>query len=333
MLPVEQDENSLYLRVQEICNLLANSAEHSVDPDGYVFSLSSHKLESSEEAIRAAIIHSRLGATRPIRLNWITRGEACWWAGGASGDTVIVKGGTVGFAHAFQSSYPSDPKSWRAGGWGLLSGDDGGAYSIGRRMLYRLFEEQDGRRRNGAFSERFARLMGEDDTFGIVRWIRHHKDTYSLRLGVARLAQTAVFLAEQEADWFCTNLLRAAAHKLASCFAAVCRSARAYEPAYGTNELSVFVQGRLLQSSPLYSRFLCIAIQRQCAVLRIPLRLHALRQGAVLGCLQNALANDRWSRTDAYAVAHGLATTIPGLTAEFSSEVDRTLLEVCNAKP
>src|SRR5205807_6177943 len=123
-----------------ICNSLAEAAQSRLpEPAAFIFSLSSQVQEDSQKVLRAAISHSRLRTRDAPRLSWITRGEACWWASDAVRDTIILKIGTVGFAHAFDQSFPSAPDTWRAGGWGLLSGDDGGAYFIGRQVLYRLF--------------------------------------------------------------------------------------------------------------------------------------------------------------------------------------------------
>jgi hypothetical protein len=321
LLPLEQDENSLYLRVQEICNSLASASTSSTKPSAFIFSLSSHVQPGTEDVLRAAIHHSRLRSSNSATLTWITRGEACWWASGTSHDAVMVKVGTVGFAHAFRRFFPADSASWRAGGWGLLSGDDGGAYYIGRQVLYRLFEEQDGRKERTRFSESFTEMMRERDTLAVTSWIRQHKDTYSLRLEVSRLAQAAIFLAEQHSDAFSLNLLRRAAAKIGRSTSATIAMARRNDSGYGIDGLNIFIQGRLVQFSPLYARLVCDAIQRGCTHL---LRIQPLRYSPVLGCLQKGLvSNTGWSRADAARVATIAADTFLPLSVEFIPDVTK----------
>jgi hypothetical protein len=325
ILPLEQDENALYLRVQEICNSLAAISHVSPKPTAFVFGLSSHVQPGGEAVLRSAITHSRLGAADPTPLTWITRGEACWWASGTTRDAIILKIGTVGFAHAFCKSFPSETETWRAGGWGLLSGDDGGAYFIGRQVLYRLFEEQDGRRERTDFSRSFAEMMREQDTRAVTTWIRQHKDTHSLRLEVSRLAQAAIFLAEQRDDAFSARLLRKAALKVARCVAAVFQAARRNDVSYGTETIDLIVQGRLVQFSPIYARFLRDALRHNCAT---ELRISPLRRSPVLGCLQKALvAYCRWDREDAADEISRIAAAHHSLNVEFAPGVERVFSE------
>jgi len=291
LLPLEQDEGMLYADVRAICGDLAvESGARLSCPTGplfLLFALSSRVTPRALQALQLAVRESALGLYQMKEIEWITRGRACYEASLSPPAAIILKVGTVAFAHAFHARVNQSPADARVGGWGLLSGDDGGGYYIGRQLIYRLFEEADGRRRRTSFSERFMSLMGEstleDSIVSATTWIRQRRQAGVLRRDVSELARIALFLAGQEQDLFALRLLRRAAHLVAhSAYLSFARLPGRAKMDYGS--LPLFLHGGLIQSSALFAQLLIRALQRAFASASVNATYQPLQFSPIAGC-------------------------------------------------
>jgi hypothetical protein len=325
ILPFEHDDDLLYYNVRELCNSLARQyakLEGVTACSPYVtLALSGKTSPRGLEILQSAISDSALGPVPRDQIEWITRGEACFYASFSASDALIVKVGSVAFAHSLMRAPSGQLDGWRVGGWGFLSGDDGGGYYVGRQLLYRLFEEYDGRRNASQFSVNMTQLMGEsaeDNISSVTRWIRQHRKADAVRLEVSRLAQIAVYLAEELGDDFCRRLLRRAAHKVASSCLVAAKKIRSDSPDFGVRGIDVVIQGGLVQNSVSFSRELRATVEKVLGREGIThLRFIPLEFTPIVGCIVRALGeisghcediSDAWVKQVARHEAYQLKT-------------------------
>jgi len=324
ILPLEESEDSLYYSVRELCNEIAErmnyTAREASQLSHATVAFSSSRSTSSYERIAAATSDSRLGPTSPRRITWITRGEACLFSSLETTDCIVVKVGTVAFAHAFASGLRNWHTSSRAGGWGLLSGNDGGAYFLGRQLLYRLFEEFDGRAPLALSSPIIEEIGATAET--LTAWIRRRRIENSLRVEVSKLGRLVVELAEAGRNMVCRDLVQQAAILLAhSCVASI-ENLRLRCSGFGRECITVLLQGRLLQGSSLLASLFTESVRNSLipglsdAVIFRPLLLTP-----AAGCLAHSLSEGQgysWSRIEELLAS---CADSPGFRVDFNPDV------------
>jgi hypothetical protein len=213
----------------------------------------------------------------------------------------------------------------RVGGWGLMSGDDGGAYHIGRSVLFRLFQEQDGRADRTEFSDQMERLMGSGfDIPSLVSWIRRQRIEQALRVEVSELARVAIYLAEEKHDKFCMDLLwHAARHVGVSCRVAASRL-KSLDEMFGMNGIDVVLHGRLIKHSPMFATYVLASIGKELEEAGFGnIRFIPLQVRPILGCLMFTLRERlRYSIADSTSIGAQLKQSLASqLGDEFGSGV------------
>lgn len=123
--------------------------------------------------------------------------------GGKAGILVVAGTGSVAYARA------EDGRVERCGGWGMVVGDEGSAFSIGRNGLAAALRAADGRGPETRLLQRFICLLGLEDERGIPPWAGRAE-----KAEVAALAVHVVTAAE-EGDAVALQLLEREARELA----------------------------------------------------------------------------------------------------------------------
>lgn len=301
ILPLELDRESLSGAIK----LLADSLYTQLDSRGKAIGregasiIATSGLVSRElqAAIDQGFQDSQLASVLPGSSRWITRGRSCVEALACEGNVLVVKAGTIGFAHLFRRDGFDVVDEQRSGGWGPLTGRDGGAYFIGSRLLGRFFEELDGRSERSILSTLSNLLVGHDSVSepelcveSLLAWLRTGRKRERLKSEVAALARTWDYLLESGADSFCTEILREAAAQLCSCAAACVRVVEARSGKLGGRPLTCLLQGHMLQESVSYRKEVTKLLASTLDSLGV--RGHELvmsKRRAVVGCLSLAL--------------------------------------------
>lgn len=123
--------------------------------------------------------------------------------GGKAGILVIAGTGSVAYARG------EDGTVQRCGGWGMVVGDEGSAWSIGRNGLAAALRAADGRGPATRLLRRFMELLELEDERGIPPWAGRAE-----KADVAALAQHVVAAAE-EGDAVALQLVEREARELA----------------------------------------------------------------------------------------------------------------------
>lgn len=297
LTPLEFPPDIFAYRIRELCNRALQAFENTYGSirsrPSVVFSLSSMIVDSVRNELVSAADQSLAGPVPRTHVTWITRGEACLRAISYQGDAVVVKVGTVAFAHAFARHTHNPRFEYRSGGWGLLSGDDGGAYQIGRQVLYRLFAESDGRAQKSALSEFVNKLIGSHITpVSLAQWIRTHRIEQTLRIETSELARVAVRLAEESNDSVCSQLLHRAAAALCSSVCASVAGVRTHDRHFGNDGIMLIIHGALIQQSQEYARHFHRLALRHLHTLGISkIQFHISESSPTLGCVHHHLTN------------------------------------------
>jgi len=151
--------------------------------------------------------------------------------GGQAGILVVAGTGSVAYGRG------EDGRVERCGGWGMIVGDEGSAWSVGRLGLAAALRAADGRGPPTRLLDRFLALLGVEDERGIPPWAGRTEKS-----GVAALAVHVVQAAE-EGDAVALQLLEREARELA-CHAVAL--ARRLEPWSGA--VPVAFHGGMLES-------------------------------------------------------------------------------------
>jgi glucosamine kinase len=123
--------------------------------------------------------------------------------GGEAGILVVAGTGSVAYGRG------EDGRVQRCGGWGMVVGDEGSAWSIGRNGLAAALRAADGRGPPTRLLHRFVELLGLEDERGIPSWAGRAE-----KAGVAALAVHVVSAAD-EGDAVALQLLEREARELA----------------------------------------------------------------------------------------------------------------------
>lgn len=113
----------------------------------------------------------------------------------------------------------ADGRSWRAGGWGHVLGDEGSGYWLGVRSIAAVLRDRDGSGPQTALSEGALEFFGVPDVAGLVGLV------YSKPLSKSEIAAFAVETAKlaEQGDQVAAQLYRDAAKELCAQIAAVIR--------------------------------------------------------------------------------------------------------------
>lgn len=162
-----------------------------------------------EQALAAAGVSERVRVT--------TDGEIALQGalGGGAGVLLIAGTGSVGYARG------EDGRVERCGGWGMIVGDEGSGWSLGRNGLAAALRAADGRGPRTRLLPELMQALELDSPRGIPPWAGRVP-----KADVARLATLVVAAAEQ-GDEVALGVVRREAHELARHAAAL---AGALEP-------------------------------------------------------------------------------------------------------
>lgn len=293
-----------------------------------VFGLSSHISEDEGRRLWAAVSNCEPGMTPQATKHWIPRALACTFANLQLIDTIVIKTGTVGFAHGFIIRQTGVVEAdWRVGGWGTLSGNDGGGYQIGRHMLFRQFQELDHRVDETDFRQKFQNCIPAARSIEtLAKWIRTMSMAGQQRVEVSRLAETAILLAEKQGVGYCRDLLKQAAGTVADSARVVARTLKRMDDSFGQNGLQVILHGGLFQHSLLYARALLSEVGRRLdeegfnSYFLDPLRIRPL-----VGCILYGLIHGlHYPIEAARQVANSLVSDYStALRCDFEYELDQ----------
>ncbi|MBV9109162.1 MAG: N-acetylglucosamine kinase, partial [Gemmatimonadetes bacterium] len=131
--------------------------------------------------------------------------------GGRAGILIIAGTGSVAYARG------EDGRVERCGGWGMIVGDEGSAWSLGRNGLAAALRAADGRGAETALLPHFLRLLELDGPSGIPPWVGRAE-----KAAVAALA-VHVIDAAAAGDAVAAALVRREAGELAAHAAALAR--------------------------------------------------------------------------------------------------------------
>lgn len=151
--------------------------------------------------------------------------------GGGPGILMVAGTGSVAYGRG------EDGRVERCGGWGMIVGDEGSAWGVGRLGLAAALRAADGRGPPTRLLRRFVERLGLEDERGIPPWAGRTE-----KAGVAALAKDVVEAAE-EGDAVALQLLEREARELA-CHAVAL--ARRLEPWSGP--VAVVFHGGMLES-------------------------------------------------------------------------------------
>ncbi|HET6229921.1 MAG TPA: BadF/BadG/BcrA/BcrD ATPase family protein [Longimicrobiaceae bacterium] len=195
---------------------------------------------AEREEVRAALEAS--GVARRVMI--VTDGEAALEGalGGGAGVLLVAGTGSVAYGRA------EDGRVERCGGWGLIIGDEGSAYQIGRAALAAAVRSDDGRGPATRLLPELMREMGVDDPRAIPPWVGRVE-----KADVAALA-TAVIAAADAGDAVALRVAEGQARELAQHALAL---AQRLVPWAG--EIPVVFHGGVL-GAPLYARLVTRAL-------------------------------------------------------------------------
>ncbi|MDB4948287.1 MAG: hypothetical protein JWM27_936 [Gemmatimonadetes bacterium] len=195
------------------------------------------------EAVRGALV--RLAAADTVRV--MTDGEIALEGalGGGPGVLLVAGTGSVAYGRA------ADGRVERCGGWGMVVGDEGSGFAIGRAGLAAALRAEDGRGPPTALRDALMREMGIDDVRGIPPWAGRAE-----KAAVAALARAVLACAEQ-GDATALALVAAQARELARHGAALAERLGAWSA-----PVPVVFHGGVLRS-PLYARLVGEALEAE----------------------------------------------------------------------
>ncbi|HEX2187248.1 MAG TPA: BadF/BadG/BcrA/BcrD ATPase family protein [Longimicrobiaceae bacterium] len=165
---------------------------------------------AEREAVRQALLASGVAA----RVEVVTDGQTALEGalGGGAGILLISGTGSVAYGRG------EDGRVERSGGWGMVVGDEGSGFAIGRAGLVAALRSVDGRGPETRLLPLFLELLGVEDVHGIPPWAGR-----SAKAEIAALA-THVIRAAGDGDAVALRLVDDEARALAEHAAALrCR--------------------------------------------------------------------------------------------------------------
>jgi N-acetylglucosamine kinase-like BadF-type ATPase len=213
---------------------------------------------------KSALLHELIEADHLL----ITHDAAVALAGATAGEPgVIAIAGTGSMAYGQNAK----GETARAGGWGYIFGDEGGAFDIARQALRAVLREHEGWGGRTALTPALIEAVGASDANEMLHLL--YTEEWP-RSRVADLARTVDYIAE-EGDPTAIGLMQQAAQQLALLIASVRRQLWSDgEP------VPVFWTGGAFQSTTLLDRFRLLIALQDPAVCAAP--LHGPAAGALL---------------------------------------------------
>ncbi len=222
-----------------------------------------------------AAIAARTAGYRPLI---VTHDAAIALAGATSGEPgIIVIAGTGSMAFGRNAR----GETARAGGWGYIFGDEGGAFDIARQALRAVLREHEGWGARTALTPALLEATGASDANEMLHSF-YGPDWPRVR--VADLARTVSRIAE-EGDPIALRLLHQAAQELALLAGSVRRQLW-NEDAAAPNPVLISWAGGVFESSPLRERFQMLIALEKDAVCEPP--RHGPAEGALMLAWQAA---------------------------------------------
>lgn len=218
------------------------------------------------DTVRAALERARIAA----RVLVTTDGEAALEGSLGGGPGILLISGTGSIAYA----RGEDGRVERCGGWGMVAGDQGSGYWIGRESLVHALRAHDGRGRSTPLLSHLLRATGLAEAPEIPRWLAGVQ-----KAQVAALAREVLGLAA-EGDPVSNLILDQAARDLADHAAALFRRLSPW-----TEPVAVVLHGGLA-SQARYALHLHNALR----ALQLPLEVRPAMADAVTGALRLAAA-------------------------------------------
>jgi N-acetylglucosamine kinase-like BadF-type ATPase len=264
------ESKAKFLRVIRECISRA-AAQAGLDAGGPRFHFKAACLGmSGGPGDKSALLHELIEADHLL----ITHDAAIALAGAIAGEPgIIVIAGTGSMAYGQNSR----GEIARAGGWGYIFGDEGGAFDIARQALKAVLREQEGWGGRTALTPALIEAVGASDANEMLHLL--YTDEWP-RARVADLARTVDHLAE-EGDPTAIALMQQAAQQLALLSASVSRQLWSDgEP------VLVSWTGGAFQSTTLLDRFRLLMALQDGAVCEAP--LHGPAVGALLLALKAA---------------------------------------------
>ncbi len=223
---------------------------------------------------KAGLLHELLESDHTI----VTHDASIALAGATSGEPgIIVIAGTGSMAFGRNAR----GETARAGGWGYIFGDEGGAFDIVRQALRAILREHEGWGARTALTPALLEVTGASDPNQMLH------SFYGLdwpRARVADLARTVNRIAE-EGDPIALRLLHQAAQELALLAGSVRRQLWNESDA-GPNRVLISWTGGVFESSALRERFQMLIALEKDALCEPP--RHGPAEGALLLAWQAA---------------------------------------------
>jgi N-acetylglucosamine kinase-like BadF-type ATPase len=213
---------------------------------------------------KSALLHELIEAGHLLT----THDAAIALAGAIAGEPgIIVIAGTGSMAYGQNAR----GETARAGGWGYIFGDEGGAFDIARQALRAVLREHEGWGGRTALSPALIEAVGASDANEMLHLL--YTEEWP-RSRVADLARTVDHLAE-EGDPTAIGLMQQAAQQLALLIASVRRQL------WSEGEtVPVSWTGGAFQSTTLLDRFRLLIALQDAAVCEAP--LHGPAVGALM---------------------------------------------------
>lgn len=226
-------------------------------------------LAGAGNAEEREVVHSVLASAGVTERVWIcSDGETALHGALAGEPGILLVAGTGSIAYALGE----DGRVERCGGWGMVVGDEGSGYALGRAALTAALRAVDGRGPETALRAAVLRTLGVDEPDAVPPWAGRAE-----KAEIAGLSRLVLQLAAAD-DPVAGKIVRAAAEGLAEHASALLRR---LEPWSGA--VPVVLHGGVA-GDPVYRRFagqaLAAADQR--------LRLREAAADAVAGAVQMA---------------------------------------------
>jgi glucosamine kinase len=191
--------------------------------------------------------------------------------GGGAGVLLVAGTGSVAYGRG------PDGRIERCGGWGMVVGDEGSGYAIGREAVARALRSVDGREQRTELLPRLLELLRLDGPRALPPWAG--------RASKAKLASLARLVLETAAagDAVARSVVEAQAEALASHVVALAHRLRPWP-----EEVPVVLHGGVLRSG-LYASLVDLALRQTVLSYRIQRPLADAVQGA-LSCARALLA-------------------------------------------
>lgn len=230
-----------------------------------------------KEALLRELDTTALRHCKALTFDWIPRGQALRWAAHSEhAACAVIKVGSTAFVQAFP--HERGRHSIRVGGWGALSGEDGGGYWLGRQLLYRAFREYDQRDSPSALITSLLARSDAPDIFALRQRLLSHGDPVRVRIAVANLASFIISSYAASQDALCKALISNAADHVLALFNEAARLTPSNAP---SRRQPVLLHGAIVRYCTLFRSLITSALLDRLDVADVNLVQHTLLYGAL----------------------------------------------------